>query len=277
MTDILDELLRKIRPYELDAGAAQRAYDTAVDAICKGMEEGGVRRATKEFTSAIDAFCALRYERSVPRPRVFITGEYLLNFHPGSNFHVEEYLERNNMEVMLPRMYDVFRKYTMATISEMSDFHARRPLAEAAGALIGNKLFDVALNLLEKTALRHPLYKPCTRLPELAAMSDPIMHHSFNSGETYLIPADILHHAREGVRLFLILQPFGCLPNHICGRGVIKRLKELHPDIQVLPLDYDPDTSFANIENRLQMLIMNARTPPQAVSAHVNGVAVPTA
>jgi predicted nucleotide-binding protein (sugar kinase/HSP70/actin superfamily) len=56
------------------------------------------------------------------------------------------------------------------------------------------------------------------------------------------------------------LQPFGCLPNHICGRGVVKRIKELYPDIQILPLDYDPDTSFANIENRLQMLLMNVKS-----------------
>ena len=85
------------------------------------------------------------------------------------------------------------------------------------------------------------------------------MHRTFTSGEGWLIPGEILHHAALGVHSFVILQPFGCLPNHICGRGVVKRLKEEHPNIQVLPLDYDPDTSFANIENRLQMLIMNAR------------------
>ncbi|MDR2479832.1 MAG: hypothetical protein LBD48_11045, partial [Treponema sp.] len=72
--------------------------------------------------------------------------------------------------------------------------------------------------------------------------------------------ADILHHASKGVRSFIILQPFGCLPNHVVGRGVVKRIKELYPNIQILPLDYDPDVSFANIENRLQMLIMNARS-----------------
>ena len=69
--------------------------------------------------------------------------------------------------------------------------------------------------------------------------------------------AEIAHYAEEGVRSFVILQPFGCLPNHICGRGVIKKLKERYPDIQILPLDLDPDTSFANVENRLQMMLMN--------------------
>ena len=68
---------------------------------------------------------------------------------------------------------------------------------------------------------------------------------------------EIAHYAAEGVRSFIILQPFGCLPNHVCGRGVTKRLKEEFPGVQILPLDLDPDTSYANVENRLQMLIMN--------------------
>ena len=74
-----------------------------------------------------------------------------------------------------------------------------------------------------------------------------------------LIPAEILHHAARGCRAFVILQPFGCLPNHVVGRGIAKRLKELYPDAQILPLDFDPDVSEANLENRLQMLVMNGR------------------
>ena len=49
------------------------------------------------------------------------------------------------------------------------------------------------------------------------------------------------------------------LPNFLVGRGISKRLKELYPNVQILPLDYDPDVSFANLENRLQMLIMNVK------------------
>ena len=44
---------------------------------------------------------------------------------------------------------------------------------------------------------------------------------------------EIAHYAAEGVRSFIILQPFGCLPNHVCGRGVTKRLKELYPGVQI--------------------------------------------
>jgi predicted CoA-substrate-specific enzyme activase len=266
MTDILEDILRKIRPYELEHGAANRVFNEGVAAITENLRSGGVRAAIGAYRRAFDALSAVRYDKSRPRQRVFVTGEYLLNFHAGSNFYVEEYLEKNNMEVILPRMYDVFRKYLLFTLSEVKDFHVRHSAADFLSSFAGDKLFDAALDLLEKTACRHPLYKPCTRLPELAKMSDSVLHHSFNSGETYLIPADILHYASEGVRSFVILQPFGCLPNHICGRGVIKRVKEAYPGIQILPLDYDPDTSFANIENRLQMLIMNARNFEKPVS-----------
>lgn len=96
-------------------------------------------------------------------------------------------------------------------------------------------------------------------MQDLVRESDPIIHHTFDAGEGVLIPAEILHHAKEGCRAFVILQPFGCLPNHVVGRGISKKLKEVYPDAQILPLDYDPDVSFANIENRLQMLVMNMK------------------
>ena len=95
-------------------------------------------------------------------------------------------------------------------------------------------------------------------MPELVKASDPIVHHSFDAGEGVLIPAEILHHYAQGLRSFIILQPFGCLPNHIVGRGIVKSIREACPNAHVLALDFDPDTSFANIENRLQMLIMGS-------------------
>ena len=258
MIDILEDLLRKIRPYEAVPGETDRAFTAAVDAVAAGLESG-VRKAIREFEKGVDGLCRVVYRREERKPRVFIIGEYLLNYHPGSNFQVEEYLEKNGMEVVMPRMIDVFRRDYLRKISEMKDFHVRYPFLETISTYGGEVIFDFAITRLEKIALRHPLYEACTRLPDLAEATDPIMHRTFTSGEGWLIPGEILHHAALGVHSFVILQPFGCLPNHICGRGVVKRLKEEHPNIQVLPLDYDPDTSFANIENRLQMLIMNAR------------------
>ena len=201
----------------------------------------------------------VRYDRSNPRPTVLIVGEYLLNFHPGANHDIEEYLERNGLEIIEARMTDVIRKTYFYRDAQNREYKVDRPVPEKVRLRIENGFFDKAHDLCDKIASAHPLYKPAARMQDLVKASDPIIHHTFDAGEGVLIPAEILHHAARGCRAFVILQPFGCLPNHVVGRGIAKRLKELYPDAQILPLDYDPDVSFANIENRLQMLIMTAR------------------
>ncbi|GHU21473.1 2-hydroxyglutaryl-CoA dehydratase [Spirochaetia bacterium] len=261
MVDVLDALRRKIRPYEINKGETDCIFEKSSDEISESLFQKGMMGALDSYKKAVDALCAIRYDRKKPKPLVFITGEYLLTFHQGSNFHIEEYLEKNNMEVELPRMYDVYRNLMLLhTVSEIKDFNVYHPLPDMLYAFGGDKYCDITIGIMEKIAKKHPLYEPCLRLPEAAKISDHIIHHSIQSGEGFMMVADILHRAAGGVKSFVILQPFGCLPNHICGRGLIKRIKEEYPDIQILPLDYDPDTSFANIENRLQMLIMNARS-----------------
>lgn len=259
MIDALEELLRKMRPYELEEGSANAAFDQALDCLVEGLEAGGVRGAKKAFARGIEIMKQVPYDRSNPRPTVLIVGEYLLNFHPGANHDIEDYLEKNGLEVIEARMTDVIRKTYFYQDSQVKEFKVDRPFANKATYAIDNRVFDLAHDVTDRIAKAHPLYTPPCRMPELVQASDTIIHHTFDAGEGVLIPAEILHHAEHGCRAFVILQPFGCLPNHVVGRGIAKRLKEMYPDAQILPLDFDPDVSFANIENRLQMLIMNAR------------------
>jgi len=259
--DALEYLRRKIRPYELQKGQTDKITENAFLEIADGLSKGGIRGTIKPFKKAIKELCNVRYDRSKLKELVLIQGEYLLTFHPGSNQEVEKYLENNGMEVIFPRMYGIYRHlFLNHTISEIDEFKVKHSLYDNLYARVGNKFMDFAVKHTDKIAKMHPLYEPDVTLEEVARLSDHIMHHSILSGESFLIAADILHYAAKGIRSFVILQPFGCLPNHICGRGIMKKVKEHYPGIQILPLDYDPDVSFANIENRLQMLIMNARS-----------------
>jgi len=259
--DALEYLRRKIRPYELHKGETDKIVENALLEMSEGLAKGGIPGSVKPFKKAIKALCGIRYDRSNLRDKVLLQGEYLLTFHPGSNQEVERYLEKNGMECLFPRMYGIYRHlFLKHTISEIKEFKVKHSPYNTLFAFAGNKFMDIAVKHTDKIAKRHPLYEPDVTLEEVAKLSDHIMHHSILSGESFLIAADILHYAAMGIRSFVILQPFGCLPNHICGRGVIKKIKEHYPNIQILPLDYDPDVSFANIENRLQMLIMNARS-----------------
>ena len=201
----------------------------------------------------------VEYDRSLPRPRVLIVGEYLLNFHPGANHDIEAYLEKNGFEVIEAKMTDVIRKTYFYQDAQIKEYRVKKPLSQKIWIRTADNIFNLAHSMTDSIAKEHPLYTPPCRMQDLVKESDPIIHHTFDAGEGVLIPGEILHYAKEGCRAFVILQPFGCLPNHVVGRGVAKRLKDMYPDAQILPLDYDPDVSFANIENRLQMLVMNQK------------------
>lgn len=259
MIDELEELLRKIRPYEKVPGSTNRAFEAAMDELIFGLEKHGLNGARRGFKKGIELMKNIDYDRSHPKPRVLIVGEYLLNFHQGANHDIEDYLEKNGFEIIEARMTDVIQKTYFYQDAQNKEYHLDRKLTEKAWPATVNEVFDFAHNVSDSIACEHPLYERPARLPELVHDSDPIIHHTFDAGEGVLIPGEILHHVKKGCRAFVILQPFGCLPNHVVGRGISKKLKEIYPDAQILPLDYDPDVSFANIENRLQMLIMNAK------------------
>lgn len=259
MIDALEELLRKIRPYETVPEAADRAFDEALDLLMEGLRGKSLRSLKRGFSQAIDVMKKVPYDRTHRKPQVLIVGEYLLNFHPGANHDVELYLEHNGLEVIEARMTDVIRKTYFYQHAQEKEYRVTRPIKEKAWHAVADNVFDVAHNVCDSIACAHPLYEPPCRMPDLVRASDPIIHHTFDAGEGVLIPGEILHHAAHGCTSFLILQPFGCLPNHVVGRGIAKRLKELYPQANILPLDYDPDVSFANIENRLQMLILSAK------------------
>ena len=258
MIDVLEELLRKTRPYELEEGSADRSFGLALKEVVKGMDRG-IQGARKGFKKAIDIMNGIRCDFTKKKPKVLIVGEYLLNFHPGANHEIERYLEKNGFEVIEARMTDVIRKTYFYQNAQVKEYHIRKSFREKSLLQIEDSLFDLAQNAVDAIAKQSPLYRPAPRMQDIVKDSDPIIHHTFDAGEGVLIPGEILHHAREGCRNFIILQPFGCLPNHVVGRGIAKKLKELYPDARILPLDYDPDVSTANIENRLQMLIMNEK------------------
>ena len=123
MIDILEELLRKIRPYELTKGSADAAFDQALDAVIDGLAAHGVTGAKHGFLKAIEIMKQVPYDRSHPRPTVLIIGEYLLNFHPGANHDIEAFLEQNGFEIIEARMSDVIQKSYFYRDMQVREYH----------------------------------------------------------------------------------------------------------------------------------------------------------
>ena len=267
MLDILEELLRKIRPYELRKGEANSIFESCIRDISEASVKG-FKKAVDAFGTAIDKMSAISYDRSELKPGVLVTGELLVTYHPGTNYHIEEYLEEHGCETILPRMTNQFRKDFLVAMSEIKDFKVR--MLPYSFAL--EKAFDFIEKKLAKIAARHPLYEEMPDPGSLYEGVNGFFPKTLSCGEGWLMAGEIAHFAKKNVRSFVILQPFGCLPNHVCGRGISKKLKEMFPGISILPLDLDPDTSYANMENRLQMLIMNRNKETAALKRSIQAI-----
>ena len=275
MMDAIETVYRRSRPYECHAGDTQKVYDEWLPRV---MEEVAVisqkslaypKKALKVFDRAIDAFNRIDVDSTYRKPRVALLGEILMNYHPGANGHIEDYLMDNGMEVYLPGMTDFFRVDEVVRREKIKRGLIEKPIENFLVGGVTAKIYTHAVKTVQKHAKRYKLYEHHADCYELVKLVGDIIDPTYNTGEGWLIPGEILYNAPHGINSFIIVQPFACLANHISGRGLTKAVKARYPHIQVLSLDYDPDTSFANIENRLQMLIINARDLEK--SHHVEG------
>ena len=101
-----------------------------------------------------------------------------------------------------------------------------------------------------------------TPFRHIVSTAEKFISPGVKMGEGWLLAAEVLDLYESGVKNIVCAQPFGCLPNHICGKGMIKPLKDAHPDLNMIAIDYDPGSSAVNQENRLRLMLSNARANP---------------
>ncbi len=258
LMDAIESMVRQVRPYEKIAGQTQQVYENY---LFKVLGEVAVdrKKALRSFEECVNAFNAIPVDRSQRLPRVAVLGEILMKYHPSSNGFVENYLEKHGMEVVQPGMIDFYRRDELVRLERVKRNAIENRLRNWLIGGVSDFYYQRAIDKVHAIHQKFHLYEHHADCYEMSTKIDGIMDVTYNTGECWLIPAEVIALAESGVNSFIILQPFGCLANHISGRGLTKALKNRFPHVQILSLDYDPDTSFANIENRLQMLIINAK------------------
>ena len=105
---------------------------------------------------------------------------------------------------------------------------------------------------------RDGTFSPWTPFDKITHMADGIISNAVKMGEGWLLTAEMMELAESGAKNIVCTQPFGCLPNHICGKGMMKPIKETCPDINIVAVDYDAGASRVNQENRLKLMLANA-------------------
>ena len=77
--------------------------------------------------------------------------------------------------------------------------------------------------------------------------------------EPLVLTGEMLELLKTRVPNIICIQPFGCLPNHVVGKGVIKQLKKAFPDSNIAAVDYDPGASEVNQLNRIKLMLSVAK------------------
>ncbi|MBN2037738.1 MAG: hypothetical protein JW768_13435 [Chitinispirillaceae bacterium] len=258
IADSLDAMVRRTRPYEREKGTVDRLYEEHLQQITATFERS-VHSSLAALRDAVTAFNAVALHDGPRRPRALIIGEILCNYHDSANRHLVRYLEKHGMEVLLPDMFNFFWRQVIVDRDASVRKLAKRAGMTRLGAEVQGLVYRHVFERVRRVYSRFRWYEKRPLIDDLVQDIDGQVDRSFVAGEGWLIPAEIVHYAKHGVASFIIIQPFGCLPNQITGKGIIASLKERFPCITILPLDYDYDTSMANLENRLQMLIMNTK------------------
>lgn len=255
--DLMMQMLYRTRPYESEEGAANELFEDFMERARRLAPTFTRRSFTKLSRAAITAFDTLPLTGEGSKPRVGVVGEILVKFHPTANNHVVDVIEAEGCEAVVPGLLDFFL-YSMSNAQvqkeELGSSAAARASMDAAIGLADwmRKPVD---EMLEKS-VRFERPEPISVMQDKARQ---ILSLCNNMGEGWLLTAEMLDLIDHGAPNIICTQPFACLPNHVVGKAVIKELRRLHPESNIVAVDYDPGASEVNQLNRIKLMISVAK------------------
>lgn len=256
--DIFMRVVYATRPYEKKPGSADALHQKWKKRCIVSLSKRAP--AMMEFSRNVRGI--IRDFDNLPRldvkkPKVGIVGEILVKFSPLANNHIVELLESEGAEAVMPDLMD-FLLYCFYN----NNFKAEN----LGGKLSVARLCNMGISLIEYfrkvarrelQASRH--FTAPARIQDLAAMAQDFVSLGNQTGEGWFLTGEMLELIHSGTTNIVCTQPFGCLPNHIVGKGVIKELRRVYPESNIVAVDYDPGASEVNQLNRIKLMLATAQ------------------
>ncbi len=256
--DLFMKCLYRTRPYELIDGSADELYrnlnELVIDSLINKKSELSYSEVCKKI---VDEFDKLPIDEALKKPRVGIVGEILVKYMPLANNHLVELLENEGSEAVVPDLMDFFA-YSVYNNHYQADY--------LGGKKTKHLIADVILGVIER--YRRPAiaaleasnrFAPPVPIDEIAKLAKPIISIGNQYGEGWFLTGEMAELLMSGVPNIVCIQPFGCLPNHVVGKGVIKELKRMYPYANITAVDYDPGASEVNQLNRIKLMLGTAQ------------------
>lgn len=252
--DLLTWIANQVRPYENNKGECDRIIGTWIDRL---MERGFALTAFKSnIRGILKDFAAVPYTPS-EKVRVGIVGEIYIKYAPLGNNCLEEFLRSEDAEVVVPGLLDFILFMCDHHIVDTRLYHVRYKKYIGSGALkiFLRKMQDDIIEAVGETRFRPP-----SHFEETKKNVRPYVSPANKMGEGWLLTAEMVELIGSGVNNIVCAQPFGCLPNHIVGKGMIRKIRSVHPEANIVAIDYDPGATKVNQENRIKLMLSTAKT-----------------
>lgn len=253
--DLLMKLLYSTRPYEVNKGESERLYEKWNKICCDDLLHSRNRKYKKNIREIVKEFNSIPVKLK-KLPKVGIVGEILIKYHTFGNDHLVDRLEKEHVEVCAPELMG-FVKYSAYDGIAQAKIH-KKGYAYAYGC---RKLIDI-IGLYEKPidkALDGTRFRKSVDIYKLADNVDGILSTGNQTGEGWFLTGEMVELIKEGITNIVCVQPFACLPNHIVGKAVIKKIRNLYPASNIVAIDYDPGASHTNQINRIKLMLTVAK------------------
>ena len=266
--DLLMNMKNRMKPYELRRGETDRLYDECMTIAKDDLIHGNYLTFRKNIKSFVKQFDEIKIDENLIKPKVGVVGEILVKYHPVANNHIEEVLINEGAEVVMPDLVDFFLYIAYDSI-------AKKKLLDGTTK---EKFFsEMFIQLIE--FFRRPMKKYLSKskhfrapysIKKTAELASRHVSIGNMAGEGWFLTGEMVKLIEEDVKNIICLQPFGCLPNHITGKGVMHSLRNYYHGANIVAIDCDAGSSEVNQLNRIKLMMTVAKENLKSLNTFKN-------
>jgi predicted CoA-substrate-specific enzyme activase len=257
--DVFMKCLYRVRPYEKVPGSAealhQKWLEKCLDFLRKVKSPNipAVHRMCAEIIRDFDAL-PITDER---KPRVGIVGEILVKYAPAANNHLVDLLEKEGAEVEVPNLMGFMLYCFYNQIFKAAELGTSKKTAR--WSRFGINVVQLFLAPINRALKKSKRFEPFVSIYQIADYAKQIVSIGNETGEGWFLTGEMIELIKGGAPNIVCIQPFGCLPNHVIGKGVIKKIRRYYPQANIAAIDYDPGASEVNQLNRIKLMLSTAQ------------------
>ncbi|MGX7263876.1 2-hydroxyacyl-CoA dehydratase [Enterococcus crotali] len=253
--DLFERVVYRTRPYETETGMIDALHAKWLKQIEKNVRNGSLTLFNRNMKKIITEFDEVPL-RQIKKPKVGVVGEILVKYSPTANNDIVRLLEAEGAEAVVPdivgfmnySLYNQIWKYDNMGMSKQS-----KNLAQFAIRII-----EYVEKPMDKALRNSKRFEGLSSIHELAEDAGKILSIGNHTGEGWFLTGEMIELLKSDVNNIVCMQPFGCLPNHVVGKGVTKELRRQYPKANIAPIDYDPGVSLVNQLNRIRLMMATA-------------------